>query len=127
MKKIMAEISIGELLDKITILKIKKVKIKDKDKIKLIDKDLKSLNETLKLNVILDEKVLTLMLRLENVNKKLWDIENQKREYEKIKKFDDKFISLSRDVYKYNDQRAEIKLEINNYLGSNIKEVKSYS
>ena len=67
------------------------------------------------------------MLRLENVNKKLWDIENQKREYEKIKKFDDKFISLSRDVYKYNDQRAEIKLEINNYLGSNIKEVKSYS
>jgi len=127
MKKIMAEISIGELLDKITILKIKKIKIKDKDKIKLIDKELKSLNETLKLNVILDEKVLTLMLRLENVNKKLWDIENQKREYEKIKKFDDKFISLSRDVYKYNDQRAEIKLEINNYLGSNIKEVKSYS
>tara|TARA_B100000123_G_C25712448_1_gene420610 strand:- start:622 stop:1005 length:384 start_codon:yes stop_codon:yes gene_type:complete len=127
MKKIMAEISIGELLDKITILKIKKIKIKDKDKIKLIDKELKSLNETLKLNVSLDEKVLTLMLRLENVNKKLWDIENQKREYEKIKKFDDKFISLSRDVYKYNDQRAEIKLEINNYLGSNIKEVKSYS
>ncbi len=127
MKKIMAEISIGELLDKITILKIKKIKIKDKDKIKLIDKELKSLNETLKLNVNLDEKVLTLMLRLENVNKKLWDIENQKREYEKIKKFDDKFISLSRDVYKYNDQRAEIKLEINNYLGSNIKEVKSYS
>lgn len=127
MKKIMAEISIGELLDKITILKIKKVKIKDKDKIKLIDKELKSLNETLELNVNLDEKVLTLMLRLENVNKKLWDIENQKREYEKIKKFDDKFISLSRDVYKYNDQRAEIKLEINNYLGSNIKEVKSYS
>ena len=123
----MAEISIGELLDKITILKIKKIKIKDKDKIKLIDKELKSLNETLKLNVSLDEKVLTLMLRLENVNKKLWDIENQKREYEKIKKFDDKFISLSRDVYKYNDQRAEIKLEINNYLGSNIKEVKSYS
>ena len=127
MKKIIAEISIGELLDKITILKIKKIKIKDKDKIKLIDKELKSLNETLKLNVSLDEKVLTLMLRLENVNKKLWDIENQKREYEKIKKFDDKFISLSRDVYKYNDQRAEIKLEINNYLGSNIKEVKSYS
>lgn len=127
MKKIMAEISIGELLDKITILKIKKIKIKDEDKIKLIDKELKSLNETLKLNVSLDEKVLTLMLRLENVNKKLWDIENQKREYEKIKKFDDKFISLSRDVYKYNDQRAEIKLEINNYLGSNIKEVKSYS
>ena len=126
MKKIMAEITIGELLDKITILKIKKIKIKDKDKIKLIDKELKSLNETLKLNVSLDEKVLTLMLRLENVNKKLWDIENQKREYEKIKKFDDKFISLSRDVYKYNDQRAEIKLEINNYLGSNIKEVKSY-
>ena len=127
MKKIMAEISIGELLDKITILKIKKIKIKNKDKIKLIDKELKSLNETLKFNVSLDEKVLTLMLRLENVNKKLWDIENQKREYEKIKKFDDKFISLSRDVYKYNDQRAEIKLEINNYLGSNIKEVKSYS
>jgi len=127
MKKIMAEISIGELLDKITILKIKKIKIKDKDKIKLIDKELKSLNETLKLNVSLDEKVLTLMLRLENVNKKLWDIENQKREHEKIKKFDDKFISLSRGVYKYNDQRAEIKLEINNYLGSNIKEVKSYS
>ena len=127
MKKIMAEISIGELLDKITILKIKKIKIKDEDKIKLIDKELKSLNETLELNVNLDEKVLTLMLRLENVNKKLWDIENQKREYEKIKKFDDKFISLSRGVYKYNDQRAEIKLEINNYLGSNIKEVKSYS
>ena len=127
MKKIMAEISIGELLDKITILKIKKIKIKDKDKIKLIDKELKSLNETLELNVNLDEKVLTLMLRLENVNKKLWDIENQKREHEKIKKFDDKFISLSRGVYKYNDQRAEIKLEINNYLGSNIKEVKSYS
>ena len=127
MKKIMAEISIGELIDKKIFLKIKKIKIKDKDKIKLIDKELKSLNETLKLNVSLDEKVLTLMLRLENVNKKLWDIENQKREYEKIKKFDDKFISLSRDVYKYNDQRAEIKLEINNYLGSNIKEVKSYS
>ena len=83
MKKIMAEISIGELLDKITILKIKKIKIKDKDKIKLIDKELKSLNETLKLNVSLDEKVLTLMLRLENVNKKLWDIENQKESMKK--------------------------------------------
>ena len=108
MKKIMAEISIGELLDKITILKIKKIKIKDKDKIKLIDKELKSLNETLKLNVSLDEKVLTLMLRLENVNKKLWDIENQKREHEKKYLFN--FYKIS-----FNKERAA------NLMGNNQK------
>ncbi len=127
--KILAEISVGELFDKITILEIKKSKIKDKDKLNNIKKELNSLNETLNENdlVNIDEKLKNLVDELSNINHDLWEIEDEKRLSEKKKEFGENFIKLSREVYKKNDLRAKIKLEINNYLGSNIKEVKSHS
>ena len=126
MDKILAEISVGELVDKITILEIKKSKIKNKDKVIEVDKELKSLIGTLN-NYIPDQSNISKFKNeLKNTNLKLWDIENNKRAAEKIKKFDDKFIELARNVYKLNDERSKIKLAINNALGSNIKEVKSY-
>ena len=126
MDKILAEISVGELVDKITILEIKKNKIKDKDKLIEVEKELKSLIGTLN-NYIPDQSNISKFKNeLKNTNLKLWDIENNKRAAEKIKKFDDKFIELARNVYKLNDERSKIKLAINNTLGSNIKEVKSY-
>ena len=124
--KILAEISAGELIDKITILEIKKTKIKDSEKLKDIEKELSSLNVTLK-NAISDtSKISELIKKLKFINIKLWDIENGKRLAEKNNNFDEKFIELSRSVYKNNDERSKIKLEINNILGSNIKEVKSH-
>ncbi len=124
--KILAEISAGELIDKITILEIKKIKITDTKKLKEVDKELISLNNTMK-NFIKDESVIVnLKEKLKEINLKLWDIEDGKREAEKNKNFDEKFIELARNVYKFNDERAKIKLSINNSLGSNIKEVKSY-
>jgi len=124
--KILAEISAGELIDKITILEIKKIKINDGEKLKNIEKELSLLNGTLK-NAISDtSKIQELIDKLKYVNLKLWDIENGKRLAEKNNNFDKKFIELSRSVYKNNDERAKIKLEINNILGSNIKEVKSH-
>ena len=127
--KILAEISLGELFDKITILEIKKSKIKDKDKLNNIENELNSLNDTLKKNGLIDKdnKLKNLIEDLKNINNELWVIEDSKRLAEKNKNFDEKFIQLARDVYKKNDLRAKIKFEINNYLGSNIKEVKSYN
>ena len=127
MDKILAEISVGELIDKITILEIKKEKISNKEKLIEVNKELISLNETLKKTIKNDEsKILSFKNDLKNINLKLWDIEDGKRSAEKNNKFDEKFIQLARNVYKFNDERAKIKLAINNALGSNIKEVKSY-
>ena len=126
MDKILAEISAGELIDKITILEIKKEKISNKEKLGEVNKELISLNETLKKSINDESKILSFKNDLKNINLKLWDIEDGKRSAEKNNKFDEKFIELARSVYKFNDQRAKIKLAINNALGSNIKEVKSY-
>ena len=127
MDKILAEISAGELIDKITILEIKKEKIGNKEKLIEVNKELISLNETLKKSINNDEsKILSFKNDLKNINLKLWNIEDGKRSAEKNNKFDEKFIQLARNVYKFNDERAKIKLAINNALGSNIKEVKSY-
>jgi len=126
MDKILAEISAGELIDKITILEIKKEKIINKEKLIEVDKELVSLNETLKKSINDENKILSFKNDLKNINLKLWDIEDGKRSAEKNNKFDEKFIELARSVYKFNDERAKIKLAINNALGSNIKEVKSY-
>ena len=126
MDKILAEISAGELIDKITILEIKKEKISNKEKLVEVDKELISLNETLKKSINDESKILSFKNDLKNINLKLWDIEDGKRSAEKNNQFDEKFIQLARNVYKFNDERAKIKLAINNALGSNIKEVKSY-
>ena len=126
MDRILAEISAGELIDKITILEIKKEKISNKEKLIEVDKELVSLNETLKKSINDKNKILSFKNDLKNINLKLWDIEDGKRSAEKNNKFDEKFIQLARNVYKFNDERAKIKLAINNALGSNIKEVKSY-
>jgi|TARA_B110000495_G_C22812444_1_gene474263 hypothetical protein len=124
--KILAEVSAGELIDKITILEIKKEKIKNQDKLKEIIKELSSLSSTM-IELIPDiSKVEKLKHNLKEINLKLWDIEDGKRSAEKNKDFGEKFINLARNVYKFNDERAKIKLSINNILGSNIKEVKSY-
>ncbi len=124
--KILAEISAGELIDKITILNIKKEKITNNEKLVEIEKELKSLKDTFNKKIIPDNALLELMEQLKKINLKLWDIEDGKRNAEKNKKFDERFIELARNVYKFNDERAKIKLKINNLLGSNIKEVKSY-
>ena len=126
MDKILAEISAGELIDKITILEIKKEKISNKEKLVEVNKELISLNETLKKSINDESKIINFKNDLKRINLKLWDIEDGKRSAEKNNKFDEKFIQLARNVYKFNDDRAKIKLEINNALGSNIKEVKSY-
>ena len=126
MDKILAEISAGELIDKITILEIKKEKISNKEKLVEVNKELISLNETLKKSINDESKILSFKNDLKNINLKLWDIEDGKRLAEKNSQFDEKFIELARSVYKFNDKRAKIKLAINNALGSNIKEVKSY-
>ena len=126
MDKILAEISAGELIDKITILEIKKEKINNKEKLAEIDKELFSLNETLKKSITDESKIISFRNDLKNINLKLWDIEDGKRSAEKNNQFDEKFIQLARNVYKFNDERAKIKLAINKALGSNIKEVKSY-
>ena len=124
--KILAEISAGELIDKITILEIKKVKIADKTKLNEIDKELASLNETLKKNIPDLSQIIKFKEELKNINLKLWDIEIGKRNSEKNKDFGENFIQLARNVYKFNDQRAKIKFSINEVLGSNIKEIKSH-
>ena len=126
MDKILAEISAGELIDKITILEIKKEKISNKEKLVEVNKELSSLNETLKKSINDESKIINFKNDLKNINLKLWDIEDGKRSAEKNNKFDEKFIELARNVYKFNDERAKIKLAINNALGSNLKEVKSY-
>mgnify|MGYP001301791519 CR=1 FL=1 len=124
--KILAEISAGELIDKITILEIKKKKITSQDKLAEIDKELISLNNTMNNSIKDRSKISSLRDQLKDLNLKLWDIESEKRLAEKNNDFGSKFIELARNVYKFNDERAKIKLAINVELGSNIKEVKSY-
>ena len=126
MEKIFAEISAGELVDKITILEIKKAKISNEKKLEDIKKELEYLNQTFKEFIPNDSVIKNHMDQLRNINSKLWDIEDGKRELEKKQDFSEKFVELARSVYKFNDQRAKIKSEINKTLGSNIKEVKSY-
>ena len=125
MDKILAEISAGELFDKITILEIKKAKISNKEKLSDVEKELSSLNKTVKKFIPDQNKISKHISDLKNINLKLWDIEDGKWAAEKNKDFSKKFIELARNVYKFNDERAKIKLIINNELGSNIKEVKS--
>ena len=124
--KILAEISAGELFDKLTILEIKKVKLSDKEKLVDVEKELSSLNDTVRKFISDQSKISKHINNLKEINLRLWDIEDGKRAAEKVKKFDKKFIELARNVYKLNDERAKIKLSINTALGSNIKEVKSY-
>ena len=124
--KILAEISAGELVDQITILEIKKAEISNKDKLIEIEKELLSLNKTKKKFIPDESQILKFQIDLKNINLKLWKIEDGKRSAEKNNDFGEKFIELARNVYKINDERARIKLAINNALGSNIKEVKSY-
>jgi len=125
--KILAEISAGELIDKITILEIKKEKIKDQEKLKLIENEYNSLKTTLQKQIKSSSELTSLFKRLKEVNSTLWDIEEGKRESEKKQDFGDNFIKLARNVYIFNNKRAEIKKKINLLLGSNIIEVKSSS
>ena len=127
MNKIIVEVSIGELLDKISILEIKQEKIKDPEKLKFISNEHSILKNQLENNIKSDDKLDKLFQSLKEINAKLWGIEDDKRLCEKEKKFDEKFIKLSRDVHFLNDDRAKIKLEINNYTGSTIKEIKEYT
>ena len=127
MNKIIVEVSIGELLDKISILEIKQVKIKDSEKLKFINNEYSILKDQLKKNVKSDDKLNNLYQSLKEINAKLWVIEDDKRQCEKDKDFGEKFIKLSRDVHFLNDDRAKIKLEINNHSGSTIKEIKEYT
>ena len=127
MNKIIIEVSVGELLDKISILEIKKEKIKDTEKLKFIQNEYSILKDQLKKNVETDEKLNQMYQSLKDLNFKLWEIEDDKRKCEKNKDFGERFIQLSRDVHFLNDNRAKIKLEINNYSGSEIKEIKEYT
>tara|TARA_X000000368_G_scaffold301400_1_gene240149 strand:- start:119 stop:508 length:390 start_codon:yes stop_codon:yes gene_type:complete len=127
MNKILVEVSIGELFDKISILEIKQEKIKDPEKLKFIVNEHSILKEQLDKNVKSDEKLNNLFKSLKEINSKLWLIEDDKRQCEKDKIFKEKFIKLSRDVHFLNDDRAKIKLEINNHTGSKIKEIKEYT
>ena len=123
---ILAEISAGELVDKITILEIKKAKITNKEKLVDIEKELYSLNQTKKKFIPDESSIKKYISDLKEINLKLWHIEDGKRLAEKNNDFGEKFIELARNVYKFNDERAKIKLTINSTLGSNIKEIKSY-
>ena len=127
MNKILVEVSVGELLDKLTILEIKQEKIKDPEKLKYINDEYRVLKDQLNKNVKSDPKLDELFNSLKKVNEKLWVIEDDKRLCEKSSDFGDKFVKLSRDVHFLNDDRAKIKLEINNYTGSKIIEVKEYT
>ncbi len=127
MNKIIVEVSVGELLDKISILEIKQGKIKDPEKLKFINNEYSILKSQLNKNVKSDDKLNGLYQSLKEINSKLWVIEDDKRQCEKDKDFAEKFIKLSRDVHFLNDDRAKIKLEINNHTGSIIKEIKEYT
>ena len=127
MNKIIVEVSVGELLDKISILEIKQVKIKDPEKLKFISNEHSILKNQLDKNVKSDNELNDLFQSLKEINAKLWVIEDDKRQCEKDKDFGEKFIKLSREVHFLNDDRAKIKLEINNHTGSTIKEIKEYT
>ena len=127
MNKILVEVSVGELLDKISILEIKQEKIKDPEKLKFINEEHSILKDQLNNTIKSDQKLTELFESLKKINAKLWVIEDDKRQCEKEKDFTDNFIKLSRDVHFLNDDRAKIKLEINNHTGSKIKEIKEYT
>ena len=127
MNKILVEVSVGELLDKISILEIKKDRIKDSNKLKFINEEFEVLKIELEKNIKIDEKLAKFFTALKNVNSKLWIIEDEKRKCEKESDFGENFIRLSRDVHFLNDTRAKIKLDINNHTGSKIKEIKEYT
>ena len=127
MNKILVEVSVGELLDKISILEIKQEKIKDTEKLKFINEEHSILKDQLNKNIKSDQKLNELFETLKKINAKLWIIEDDKRQCEKDKDFTEKFIELSRDVHFLNDERARIKLEINNLTGSKIREIKEYT
>ena len=127
MNKILVEVSVGELLDKISILEIKKNNIKDTDKVKFINDEYVILKNQFEKNVKIDEKLNNLFNSLKEINSKLWNIENEKRLCEKNSDFGEKFIKTSRDIHFLNDERGKIKLDINNHTGSKIKEIKEYT
>ena len=127
MNKILVEVSVGELLAKISILEIKKEKIKDLEKLKFINDEYSVLKDQFNKNVKSDEKLSELFNSLKEINSKLWVIEDNKRLCEKNSDFGEKFIKLSRDVHFLNDDRAKLKLEVNNHTGSKIKEIKEYT
>ncbi len=127
MNKILVEVSVGELLDKISILEIKKDRIKDSNKLRFINEEYEVLKNELDKNIKIDEKLAKFFTALKNVNSKLWIIEDDKRKCEKDSDFGENFIRLSRDVHFLNDTRAKIKLDINNHTGSKIKEIKEYT
>ena len=127
MNKIIVEVSIGELLDKISILEIKQEKIKDDKNLKFINDEYNVLKTELNKNIKNDDKLNNLFNSLKEINSKLWVIEDDKRMCEKNKDFGENFIKLSRDIHFLNDSRAKIKLEINNHTGSKIKEIKEYT
>ena len=127
MNKILVEVSVGELLDKISILEIKKEKIKDQSKLKFINEEFKLLKDQYDKNVKPDDKINKLFNTLKEINNKLWNIENEKRLCEKNSDFGEVFIKTSRDIHFLNDERGKIKLEMNNHTGSKIKEIKEYT
>ena len=127
MNKILVEVSVGELLDKLSILEIKKDRIKDPDKLNFIKEEYVILKNQFEKNIKIDEKLKNLFETLKDINNKLWDIENEKRLCEKNSDFGEVFIKTSRDIHFLNDKRGNIKLEINNYSGSKIKEIKEYT
>ena len=127
MNKILVEVSVGELLDKISILEIKSEKIKDPEKLNFINDEYKILKDQLQANIKLDTVIENLYNSLKEINLRLWTIEDDKRLCEKNSNFGERFIKLSRDVHFLNDERAKIKLEINNITGSKIKEIKEYT
>ena len=127
MNKILVEVSVGELLDKISILEIKKEKISDPESLKIINSEYLVLKEQLKKNIKTNSEVDRLFDSLKEINSKLWLIEDDKRMCEKNADFGEKFIKLSRNIHFLNDSRSKIKLEINNHTGSKIKEIKEYT
>ena len=127
MDKILVEVSVGELLDKLSILEIKKIRIKDPSKLNFINEEYDILKNQFEKNVKIDDKLNDLFKELKDINNKLWDIENEKRLCEKNSDFGDVFIKTSRDIHFLNDKRGNIKLEINNHTGSKIKEIKEYT
>ena len=127
MNKVFVQTSVGELIDKMTILEIKREKISDKKSLDIINKEYTSLEETVKKDVKIDNEIKKLWMELKNINLKLWEIEDGIRLCEKNKKFNEKFIELARSVYKCNDVRSNLKLKINQLSGSNLQEVKQYT
>ena len=127
MNKIYIEASVGELIDKITILEIKRKKIQDKNSLEIVNKEYFSLTDTMEKKLVINDKIKNLWEELREINLKLWEIEDSKRLAEKNKKFDENFIELARNVYRFNDKRAKIKSQINQLSGSSIREIKQYT